>query len=496
MACRFEITLDGRDARHLPAARRGLDEADRLEAELTIFRDTSEISRVNRLAGGEPVCVDAELFDFLRLCRELHQRTEGAFDITSTPLSRCWGFLKREGRLPQPDEIEDARACVGMNAVDLDATHRTVHFRRDGLQLNLGSIGKGYGLDRMVGVMTGLGVDHALLSAGGSSVLAIGGRQRGWTIDLRPRQIAHARAARLHLRSGALGTSGAGEQFVTVHGRRYGHVIDPRTGWPADVLAKKGMPPVRHYVEWREMLDNKEIEAIITAVPLWAHAEVASGCLAAGKHVLCEKMMAWDVAGCERMLQAEATSGRLLEIGYQRTYNPVYRSAYEGIITRGVLGDIYHARLVWHRNANWRRTGQPPSPDYDPSRWGYPTYEHLLNWRLYWRYGTKATLILLNERDAYLYEEGKAAPTTLEASGKDAGAVVDASETRPTTAATRSPAPAAAQRVSPSRLGISGFCAAIRTRAPLACGSHRAVESARACIRGNEAIDKKTRLSV
>ena len=76
----------------------------------------------------------------------------------------------------------------------------------------------------------------------------------------------------------------------------------------------------------------------------------------------------------------------MLEIGYQRNYNPMYQAAYDGIIKTGTLGDIYHVRLAWHRNGSWRRKGEPPSPDYDPSKWGYPTFDHLYNWRLYWKY--------------------------------------------------------------------------------------------------------------
>ena len=109
-------------------------------------------------------------------------------------------------------------------------------------------------------------------------------------------------------------------------------------------------------------------------------------CLDAGKHVLCEKMMAWDVEGCERMRQAARRTGRVLEIGYQRFYNPMYQAAYEGIIKAGTLGDVYTARIAWHRNGNWRRAGDPPTPAYDPSPWGYKDWEHLLNWRLYKQY--------------------------------------------------------------------------------------------------------------
>ena len=152
------------------------------------------------------------------------------------------------------------------------------------------------------------------------------------------------------------------------------------------VLEKNKMPPARHYADWRAMLQQEDVEAVIMAPPLWAHADLAVGCLEAGKHVLCEKMMAWDVDGCERMRAAAERSGKVLEIGYQRNYNPTYRAAYEGIIKTGLLGDIYHVRLAWHRNGSWRRKGEPPSKEYDASRWGYPTFDHLYNWRLYWKY--------------------------------------------------------------------------------------------------------------
>ena len=174
--------------------------------------------------------------------------------------------------------------------------------------------------------------------------------------------------------------------------RDYGEVralcdINPSQLALADgVIERNGMPPARHYADWREMLEKEDVEAVIMAPPLWAHADLAVGCLEAGKHVLCEKMMAWDVDGCERMRTAAARNRRVLEIGYQRNYNPIYRAAYDGIVKTGILGDIYHVRLAWHRNGSWRRNGQPPSKDYDASHWGYPTFDHLNNWRLYWKY--------------------------------------------------------------------------------------------------------------
>jgi predicted dehydrogenase len=163
--------------------------------------------------------------------------------------------------------------------------------------------------------------------------------------------------------------------------------INPANLEKADVLlAEAKLPAAKHYSDWKEMLQKEDLEAVIVAVPLWAHADIVVGCLEAGKHVLCEKMMAWDPEGCRRMERAAVENDRRLEIGYQRFYNPAYQAAYEGIVRKGLLGEVFFARLTWHRNGNWRRAGDPPAPDFDPSPWGYPTWEHLLNWRLYWRY--------------------------------------------------------------------------------------------------------------
>jgi thiamine biosynthesis lipoprotein len=232
MACRFEVLLHSGGTLDLGAARKALDEADRLESILTVFRDTSEVVHVNRTAAEEDVRVGPDLFELLQLSERLHQDTAGAFDVTSNPLIRCWGFLRREGRVPEPSVLDEARASVGMRKVSLDVDRQTVRFDRPGVELNFGSIGKGFAMDRMAALLRSNGVQHALLSGGSSSVVAVGGRGGGWPIDLRPRR-AKARVARVLLRDGAVGTSGAGEQFFEIDGTRYGHVLDPRTGWPA-----------------------------------------------------------------------------------------------------------------------------------------------------------------------------------------------------------------------------------------------------------------------
>lgn len=233
MACRFEITLAGEDGAFAPAAKAALDEIDQLEDELSVFRATSTISAVNRRAAEQPVVVPRYLIDLLAECQQLHRETDGAFDITSAPLSRCWGFLRRNGQVPDPEAIAASRALVGFDAVHLDRHERAVCFTRAGTELNMGAIGKGYALDRAGSGLRATGVQHALFSAGRSSILAIGGHGDGWQIELVSPQIAARPLAILTLRDAAVGTSGAGVQFFVEDGRRYGHVIDPRTGWPA-----------------------------------------------------------------------------------------------------------------------------------------------------------------------------------------------------------------------------------------------------------------------
>ena len=236
MACRFEVTLPRGEKAGVSVAHSALEVADRIEQQLTVFRETSEVSYINRSAAYSPVPVEASLWELLSLCRELHCATGGSFDITSAPMSRCWGFLRRQGRIPDPNEIQDTLAVVGSDRLCLDSEARTLGFERPGVELNFGSIGKGYALDRMAAAMRGR-IKSALLSAGSSSLLAIGSGDRlqdGWKVGIRHPLHKHRRLAVLHLRDCAMSTSGSEEQFFEHQGKRYGHIIDPRSGLPAE----------------------------------------------------------------------------------------------------------------------------------------------------------------------------------------------------------------------------------------------------------------------
>ena len=237
MACRFEVTLPISDQAGVLVARDALDEVDRLEEQLTVFRESSEVSYINRNAASTAVKVEASLYALLFRCRELYRETEGAFDITSGPLTRVWGFFRREGRLPDQNEVILARELVGSSKLLLDHDQRRIRFECDGVEINLGSIGKGYALDRVAAMIRKRGVRTALINAGSSSIRAIGSGgagQSGWMVGLRHPRHKDKRMALLRIRDCALSTSGSEEQFFEVQGKRYGHIIDPRSGQPAE----------------------------------------------------------------------------------------------------------------------------------------------------------------------------------------------------------------------------------------------------------------------
>jgi predicted dehydrogenase len=194
------------------------------------------------------------------------------------------------------------------------------------------------------------------------------------------------------VRLGFIGLGDQGRLLLEQTDPRYGEVralceINPLQMQRADeVLQNSDRPPAKHYESWKKMIEEEDLEAVVIATPLFLHSDIATGALNAGLHVLCEKMMAWDVPGCVRMVEASRRNGRLLEIAHQRHYNPLYQAAWEGVIKPGLLGEVYYSRLLWHRDGSWRREVELPAPGYDPSKWGYPDLEHLINWRLYEQY--------------------------------------------------------------------------------------------------------------
>lgn len=235
MGCRFEVFLLPEDRDFLPRVLEALDEVERLESILSVYRETSEVCRANRAAAEAAVPLGPELFDLLRLSARLGRQTRGAFDVTIGALIRCWGFVDGNGRLPGEDEIAAARSASGWGRLEFDQERRTVRFCRRGMELNFGSIGKGYALARAGGMLRRAGLRRFLMHAGQSSILAVGDSASGpgWTVALRDPAGARARWGSALLVDRSLSTSGSGTRFFLAGGKRLGHLIDPRTGRPA-----------------------------------------------------------------------------------------------------------------------------------------------------------------------------------------------------------------------------------------------------------------------
>jgi thiamine biosynthesis lipoprotein len=252
MATRFEILLHGENPVALRAAgEEALGEIDRLEAQLSLYRPTSEIARVNARAAREPVRVSPGVFRLLEQARELSRETGGWFDITIASLVRCWGFMGGTGHMPDPAQLEAARAQVGMSLVELNPKDFTVRFARAGVMLDLGAIGKGAALDCAAGLLREAGVTSALLHGGTSTVYALGHPPDAehWKVALEYPQIAGSDSPRqmlasVPLRDEALSVSAVWGRSFEAGGKTFGHVLDPIGGQPVAgaVLAAVALP--------------------------------------------------------------------------------------------------------------------------------------------------------------------------------------------------------------------------------------------------------------
>lgn len=238
MACPFEILLNPDHPKGASeAAVRALDRVSELEALLSIYRNDSEFTKLNAIASSQEVRVSQSTFHLLELATTIHRLTYAAYDITSATLSNTWGFHRRQGRMPQLADIQEALSNRGTQYLKLDSSNLGVRFLKEGLQINPGGIGKGFALDVAAKELRSTGVADFLVHGGKSSVYAIGNQSgcdhSGWRIAVRHPYNDQLLMGEIHLDGLGLGTSGAANQFFYFQGKRYGHVIDPRTGWPA-----------------------------------------------------------------------------------------------------------------------------------------------------------------------------------------------------------------------------------------------------------------------
>lgn len=207
-------------------------EIERVEALLSEWRESSEISAVNRAAGrAAAVPVGPELLEVVERSVELSERTEGAFDVTFASCGRLWSFSRP--RIPGDDELRDCLGRVDFRKIEIDREHSTLRLPERGMRIGIAGIGKGYGVDRAAAVLEARGLTDYIVDGGGD--VRVRGRNVGgpWRIG-----IAHPRRpgemfGRVEIDSGAIVTSGDYMSFFERDGVRYHHILDPATGRPA-----------------------------------------------------------------------------------------------------------------------------------------------------------------------------------------------------------------------------------------------------------------------
>jgi thiamine biosynthesis lipoprotein len=210
------------------------DEIDRIEQLLSNYRDTSELSRINRDAAVAPVTTDPEMLSFLSDSEHWSSVSNGAFDITVGRLMKAWGFFRHEGRIPSADELNALRPVTGWRNVVLDPANRTVSFTTPGIELDPGGIGKGFAVDAAVRILRADHVSAALLSAGTSTVYALGAppHRSGWRIVIPgPLPSTHTLST-VVLRDTSLSSADCSQKNFTLNGHLYCHIMDPQTLQP------------------------------------------------------------------------------------------------------------------------------------------------------------------------------------------------------------------------------------------------------------------------
>lgn len=238
MGTYVNVTLvTGDSAGSAPDARAAHAAVRLVDSLMSNWTTMSEVARVNRVADSVVTPVEPHVLDVLVRSLRLWRESDGAFDITVEPLVRAWGFIGGPRRVPSEEEARAAFAKVGAGDVVLDSVAGTVRFRRKGMRVDLGGIAKGYAVDLAMQALRERGIRDALVDASGN-MMSVGHPPTSphWRIGLRDPHDRLGYFARVTLAGDAISTSANYEQFVAKDGKRYGHILDPRTGRPAEGL--------------------------------------------------------------------------------------------------------------------------------------------------------------------------------------------------------------------------------------------------------------------
>ena len=232
------IIVTGDSAAAAPAARQAQIQLARIDSLMSNWTTTSEVARINREAGLHPIVIDPEVATVVDTSLAVWRESDHAFDITVEPLVRAWGFLGGPRRVPSPAEAASAFRRVGAQRVHFDRATRTLRFDGDSVRIDLGGIAKGYAVEVARRSLLASGVTNALIDLTGN--MAAIGTPAGldhWRIGIRDPRDRMPYFAQVKLYPGeGISTSGKYEQFVAQDGKTYGHIMDPRTGRPAEGL--------------------------------------------------------------------------------------------------------------------------------------------------------------------------------------------------------------------------------------------------------------------
>ena len=232
MASEHDVQLDAADpARAERAAAAAIADVERIEAKYSRYRDDSLTTRINRAAGGAPVAIDAETAALLAYAERCHAQSGGLFDLTSGVLRRAWDFRRQPAELPAENVLADALALVGW--AEVEWSEQAIRLPRAGMEIDFGGIGKEYAADRMATILIEHRIAHGLVNLGGD-VRAIGSQPNGapWRVGIKHPREEERTIASVELVDGAVATSGDYERFFEIGGRRYCHILDPRSGMP------------------------------------------------------------------------------------------------------------------------------------------------------------------------------------------------------------------------------------------------------------------------
>ncbi len=236
MGTRFKVTATATDrAIAMKAVRAGIAEMERIEALISSWKPDSQTTAINRNAGVEPVAVDLELYNLIYRAKKISRLTNGAFDISFAVMDRIYEFDRKEKTLPDSVTLAEAIKKIDWTKIILDPNTHSVFLQESGMKIGFGAIGKGYAANRAKALMEKMdGVIGGVVNASGDLIVwGENGTDSGWKVQISDPKNIEQSMAWLELKNTAIVTSGDYEKYFTSQGKRYAHIINPKTGLPS-----------------------------------------------------------------------------------------------------------------------------------------------------------------------------------------------------------------------------------------------------------------------